>query len=59
MDKSILGILLMLVGVVDVVLLTLVGLAKQRLILILAGVMSGVTTAIIGLLIYLGKIPLG
>ncbi|MFN8610424.1 MAG: hypothetical protein U0931_22995 [Vulcanimicrobiota bacterium] len=56
MDKTSLGMLLMAMGVVDLLLLSFIGVLKHRPVLMLAGIVSGVTTGAVGLLIYLGKI---
>jgi hypothetical protein len=52
------GIMLMLVGVLEVVTLSLIGLFKHKPILILAGALSGVVTSLLGVAFYLDKIPL-
>ena len=57
--SQMLGLVLIIVGVIELVLLSLVGVVKRKPILLLIGIGSGVVTGIIGLLIYLGKIPLG
>lgn len=60
MDKQhLVGLIMMAVGCVEVVLLSLIGLLKQRFILIVAGVLGGLITGGLGLAIYLGKIVLG
>lgn len=46
----------MAIGAVDLLLLSAIGIFKQRPVLILAGIVGGVATAAIGLLLYLGKI---
>ena len=51
-----LGILLMIVGLLDIVLIGTIGLVKRKPILIVAGAMAGVLTAGLGVLFYLGKL---
>lgn len=59
MDKHMLGLLLMGLGVADVILISLIGVIKHKPILILAGIVAGVITGGLGVAFYLGKIPLG
>lgn len=50
---------MMAVGCVEMVLLSLIGVVKQRLVMIVAGVLGGLITGGLGLAIYTGKIVLG
>jgi hypothetical protein len=59
MSPAILGVLLFVVGLVELLLLVLIGVNKQKPVLILAGLVSGLVTMGLGLMFYLGKIPLG
>ncbi|MBS2038209.1 hypothetical protein JST97_24705 [bacterium] len=56
MDKSSLGMLLMAIGAVDLLLLSIIGIIKHKPVLLLAGIVGGVATGAVGLLIYQGKI---
>jgi hypothetical protein len=56
MDKTSLGILLMVMGAIELVLLSVLAAVKHKPALLLAGIGSGTATGLIGLLIYLGKI---
>lgn len=56
MEKTTLGIMLMVLGAFELVLLSAVAAMKQKPVLLLAGIVSGLATGVIGLLVYLGKI---
>lgn len=56
MEKTTLGMMLMVLGAFELVLLSAVAAMKQKPVLLLAGIVSGLATGVIGLLIYLGKI---
>jgi hypothetical protein len=58
-SQQYIGILLMIVGLLDVVLIGTIGVMKRKPVLILAGATAGILTAALGVLFYLGKIGPG